>query len=526
MYFPILFAALPSFSALSSQLIPAVLLALLLDSALMAAWYLAGVALNRADIKGSAKAEFYQLVGTAILISIISGLLIMYSSSFASLLHGTSLDPVVIANTCNSIESNTMLQILDSNSIIMAGSYKYINNADTANGFPGLCTIASSAASTQSDTSNLDYPLAASGIIIANLTNQTAFNLNNLFIVDSYIGYMSSLSETYGYCLQPGPDPFGPCILPPTSIASPTIMFIYASMKPFAGYNVVYQSLGPIANLLATSFESFIAQLLGISIFLYIWPFLLFFGLLFRALPFTRKIGGLFIAIAIGAIVVYPFIFAVEYLNMYNGLSNVNSSQSLTFNSIYGFNSLLPTVALPAIPCSSSVHGALASCTLSTDQPITYGSNIIVSNNENTEECQIYKTNFFVQPNISTIAMLNGCWPGKSMVAAMFGDDGYLMLPLASSASILMSLIGNNGNGFFSNSGLIYTILQQSYLPYKCGPIGAKNTAYMLTNAYGIIGVTSYWLPLLNIFITLIAIIGLSRLLGGDTNLAGLSKLV
>ncbi len=77
-YMPLLLNELPSFSALSSQLVPAVLLALLLDSGIMAAWYLIGVALNSAEIKGGAAAEFYQLVGTAILISIISGILIIY----------------------------------------------------------------------------------------------------------------------------------------------------------------------------------------------------------------------------------------------------------------------------------------------------------------------------------------------------------------------------------------------------------------------------------------------------------------
>ncbi len=338
---------------------------------------------------------------------------------------------------------------------------------------------------------------------------------------------MSSLRETYGFCLQASVNPFGPCILPPTSVVEPVIMFISASMQPFAGYSIIYQSLGPLANLLAMSFESFVGQLISISIFLYIWPFLLFFGLLFRALPFTRKIGGLFIAIAIGVIVVYPFVFALEYLVMYNGVSNANPSTSLSLNSIYGFNSLSPVVALPAEPCSSVLHSALASCSLSTDQPIVYGSNIVVSNNENTEECQIYKTNFFVQPQISNIARLNGCWPPKGkMYNVILPDTEFLMWPGTSSASILIGLIGSSGNGFFSNGGFISTFIQESYLPYKCGPIGAKNTAYMLTNAYGAIGVTSYWLPLLNIFITLIAIIGLSRLLGGDTNLAGLSRLL
>ena len=49
---------------------------------------------------------------------------------------------------------------------------------------------------------------------------------------------------------------------------------------------------------------------------------------------------------------------------------------------------------------------------------------------------------------------------------------------------------------------------------------------FMIMNAYGIIGIPAYWLPIMNLVITLSGIIGLSGLLGGDTSMAGLGNLV
>ena len=57
-------------------------------------------------------------------------------------------------------------------------------------------------------------------------------------------------------------------------------------------------------------------------------------------------------------------------------------------------------------------------------------------------------------------------------------------------------------------------------------PGGALATTMEMLNAYGIIGVASYFLPLLNLIITLSAIVGMSGLLGGNTSLEGLSRFV
>ncbi len=499
---------LPSFNAVSSQLMPSVFAALFLDSAIIAIWYMLGYILNNSTIKGGAKAEMYQFVGTAILAAILSSIFFMYSGAFIAFLDGTSLAPSSISSLCTSIASNTPLQFIDSNSLIMAGSAHYIGSSGSQSNFPGLCSVVSSASA-----SSIDYPLAAVGVIIANLTNQTAANLNRLFVFDSYIGYLSQVTPTVSFCMQGFADWVGPCIFPPMEIepTPPVLIDINASYTPFAGYSMLYQALAPLTTLFPMALESFIAQLAGISIFLYIWPFLLFLGLVFRALPFTRRIGGLLIAVAVGAIIIYPFIFSIEYISMSKG----TTASANAPNSIYGFNSLDTMTVLPAPPCNSISSSA------PTNSLVVLGGHVFLGN----MECSIYNPNFFIEPNVSAIAKLNGCWPpdGDKYGAfkAIAEDSVYLLLP-AFSSNFLISFLVNQG----SSMNAFQSTFQNVYLPAKCDPNAAENTGFMLANAYGMLGMVTYWLPILNIIITLISILGLSGLLGGDTNLAGISRLI
>ena len=62
---------LPSFSNVKSDLIPLAFIALLFDSVIIAVWYMAATLLQNPGARESAKNEFYQFVGTIVLISII-----------------------------------------------------------------------------------------------------------------------------------------------------------------------------------------------------------------------------------------------------------------------------------------------------------------------------------------------------------------------------------------------------------------------------------------------------------------------
>ena len=467
-----------SFSTVKSDLLPIIVLALLLDSVIVSAWYVLGILLNNSRVKDSARGEFYQLGGTAIITVIVLTILVFAGNIFSLISSSGAMSTSSMSSMCSGIESYSPMSLLGT------GSFSLLKGFSSSSGpsFGGLCNYISTQSNNPTATSNIDYPLASAGVVIANLTNQSIVNLNSFFEVDFFLGYMETLTPSLSFCLQDFINPAGPCIIPPEDDVDPAISFINATYTPYAGYSMVYKPMGVIGELLGTSLEMDVAQLLFIIVFLYIWPYLLFIGLILRATPFTRRIGGLFIAIAIGAVLFYPAVFAIEYVSL-SGM-NVNSeigSTGITLSTAYGFNGIT-TNSITALPD--------------------------------------YTPNFFVEPSIKKIAQANNCWPPYgNMALAQAEDTGILLVPFASAVEGLLPLIKGASGGLPST-------LPYFYLPSACTPTDAEGTMFNVLNAYGITGITAYVLPLVNILITLTAIIGLSGLLGGDTNLAGLSRFV
>jgi hypothetical protein len=102
------------------------------------------------------------------------------------------------------------------------------------------------------------------------------------------------------------------------------------------------------------------------------------------------------------------------------------------------------------------------------------------------------------------------------LASAELADIFYLLNPIgnaASGAGQLLSAAGTFSSGTF-------------FLPSYCPVPGALATNLEMMNAYGIVGVTSYFIPIINLIMTLSAIIGLSGLMGGNTSLEGLSRFV
>ena len=467
-----------SFSTVKSDLLPIIVLALLLDSVIVSAWYVLGILLNNSRVKDSARGEFYQLGGTAIITVIVLTILVFAGNIFSLISSSGAMSTSSMSSMCSGIESYSPMSLLGT------GSFSLLKGFSSSSGpsFGGLCNYISTQSNNPTATSNIDYPLASAGVVIANLTNQSIVNLNSFFEVDFFLGYMETLTPSLSFCLQDFINPAGPCIIPPEDDVDPAISFINATYTPYAGYSMVYKPMGVIGELLGTSLEMDVAQLLFIIVFLYIWPYLLFIGLILRATPFTRRIGGLFIAIAIGAVLFYPAVFAIEYVSL-SGM-NVNSeigSTGITLSTAYGFNGIT-TNSITALPD--------------------------------------YTPNFFVEPSIKKIAQANNCWPPYGNMALTQAEDtGILLVPFASAVEGLLPLIKGASGGLPST-------LPYFYLPSACTPTDAEGTMFNVLNAYGITGITAYVLPLVNILITLTAIIGLSGLLGGDTNLAGLSRFV
>jgi len=482
-----------SYSSISSAMFPIIAIALFIDAAIVGLWYFAGVILNNNSVKSSAMGEFYQVFGTALLVVVLAGILVIFANTFYSVTSSTSLmAPSTIFSMCKGINTTSQLTLLNSSLSPTSSSLLY---SSAANGFPGLCQLVKPQNSA-SLTEKIDYPLAASGVVIANVTNQTATNLNSFFIFDAYMGFLEKLSPSFTICFVPGEPIPVDCIFPIP--AEPDLSIRYA-ISPFAGYSMIYKSLAALGDLINAALESLVAQLTLDSIFIYIWPYLLFGGIVLRATPFTRKIGGLLIAIAVGGIMFFPLVFSIEYLSLAHGLGPVlgyspGSAKSLTpgsysandIGSYYGFGNIF-TNSTYFIPNS-------------TGEP--------------------YVTNFFIMPNISAIAKYGGCWPHNSnLFEAEQADTQDLLIPYADGGVIFHSIIAFADHNPTPPSGTLG-------IPDSCNETQALNTNYLMARSYGVFGITSYLIPILNIIIVLTAIIGISGLLGGDTSLAGLSRLV
>jgi hypothetical protein len=81
-------------------------------------------------------------------------------------------------------------------------------------------------------------------------------------------------------------------------------------IAPLAGLSVPLETLGFVfdianKNLMVIRFQQFLLEFLHLAFF----PLFLTLGLFLRTLYFTRKLGGLLIAIALGAYIVYPMMF-------------------------------------------------------------------------------------------------------------------------------------------------------------------------------------------------------------------------
>ncbi len=469
-----------SFITAQSTIMPVVAAALLLDSTIVGIWYLLGVVLSNDRVKSSARSEMYQLVGTIILAMILIGFMTAWGNMFFNILGKTNLmKPATMDSLCQNIMGTTQLYFLGGPSNPKTpGVNSILSGNPTGTVFEGICGIVHNAANGGGTlTEQIDYPIAAAATILANVTNQTATNLNSAFTFDAFVGFMTFLKPSSWVCISAtGLD--SQCFLPVAEAAPATFEFEYY-FQPFSGYDLLLTNLGTLGTLLTTALEMCTAQLNFIVICLYIWPFLLFIGLVLRSTLFTRPLGGLFIAIALTIVLVFPAIYAIEYLSLAN-------PDLTTLSATYNFN---PT---PALQTGSTASG-------------TYGGD--------------YTINFFVQPNMENIIINNGCWPEGignvgGLAAAEAEDIGSLLFP---GYSIVTGIIG------LATTGAPNIILPSNS---GCQSPQVLSIFFQLLNAYGIMGIDIYILPLLNIIITITAMRGLSGLMGGDTELAGLARLV
>ena len=503
-----------------TSLEPLIVLAIAIDAAIVAIGYMLGALMGNQRLKQASRSEFLQVIGTAIIAGLVLASLVgfgyIYVNSVALKQPPTGLAPLSdlkgggLYPTCEYLAANPTGSGLDFLGPALTGG-------GNQPGVPSICGILGGVAQLYNpsnptkpgnainDTYYIDYPLAATGLILANLTNQTASNLNDTFVEEAYLKFLTSLSPSLGVCV--GVE--GACGLwpgPTTPLPGDVAPILYAtfSVSPYAGLDMVTKAIDTIAGTLYLSLGAFVAQLIFVDVFLYVWPFLIFAGLILRGLFFTRKLGGLLIAVAIGAVLFYPMVSSVEFLAANNSLYSPALNVNVCGNGSYQVNFYVqPQISQLASWCQCWPSGGL------------FGGGLV-----NAEfDDWLFLNSFGFYWGWSFVDGIAG-WIG-SHISSGFSADGFtsIGLPDATTFSQQLAAVGAPGCG-----------ITNTYSPSDpstgTSQSGAEFLVFSMVQAYGIIGVTSYFVPILNILITIAAIRGLSGLMGGDVDLAGLSRFV
>jgi len=458
-------AAQPSLTTSISaftQWLPVMILAVMASIGIVLVYYIIGVLLNNRAIVSAAYSEYENALGTILIVVLLILLLQFF---------GTSVSPSLLLSTTNANNLCTTLQ----NSVVnfISASQQTPTQSICKNIIPsaGTTTGSSTPSSTQL-TTNLDYGLASTYLVIANLTNQTASNLNSYFIYRGYINFLAFFNASDTVCW-----PAITCA--DTGVGAFNAKYTFT---PFGGYEQLLAATNLLTIQSTTIFYLFIIQLMAIIVILYAWPFILAAGIILRASFLTRRVGGLLIAIAVTGLLIYPTMFLIQYnaLNSLQGSSPIGAS-SLPNLQLVGYN--------PA-----------------TKQTINYDKNI----------------NFYVFPNAYFIIYQAGCWPVGGLLGGELQVIGAYSLPILGEINGALNVITSLSTavgGPQINSQLLR-------LGFSCSSTKAINTTFQLYNLYGMMSVIGLIFPLLNILISLAALVSISSLLGGDTRLFGIERLV
>jgi len=448
-------------------------LAILIGIFIVSFIYFAGSLLNSSRIKETAINELGQLIGTVIIAVIIIAIVEFFGSASVTALTANTIGGNII-QICQQL-SNDQFNLVDSNSItsptntICAATNSIYSNIQNGGG-SGIGTALFA-----------DYDLMASYIIVANLTSQMAQNLNALYQYENYIGFLSTLTPVTTYCEAAPPASLAPPLLAAWCIVpiNPRALSLSVSFTPYKGYTILKEISKPIETEAYMIFEIYLIELLSIITFIYAWPYLLAAGIILKASMFTRRVGGMLIGIVIAGLIIFPIIFLMEYASLNNA-------------------TLGPIGASPnTIPVFTMNGNTL------TGHYVVYNSNTI---------------NFFVFPNATNIVNYYGCYPfGGNIYLSELSISAYYMIPGVGIYNLLAYAIGGAVTGSLPNIPL--TVV-------SCQPQNALTLIFHFADLYGIIGVTGYILPIINILILFSAIKGISQLMGGDTNLLGLGRLV
>ncbi len=445
---------------------PLIAISILIGMFIAAIIYMLGFIVDDSRVKARGIMEFGQSVGTAVLAVIIIIMVVFVGNLISSNVLNSHIGTSA-GNICVGLENS---------------NFWLTENVSGVEPTNTICGIISGARLTSTDpTNSIDYGLASSYVIIANLTDQTVNNLNGLYVFDNMIGFLGSLTATAGIKF-----PGLPCLIPLT----PECDSVQVSFTPYAGYGFAKYILKPLTTQAEFIFYMYVIQLLLLFITFFMWPYLLAAGIILRATSYTRPAGGLLMAAALALVIVLPLIMIIEYAS----LGQVAPSTSLPIG-----GNVVP-IGANILNISSSIVNAKIP-----------GTSTVIAYNS-------LSPNFYVFPSVPAVVNYNGCWP-TGVLGIGDGDLGAEEAKDTATASLL---------------GLVYAVSIVGGFPgaipqvtgVGCSPSGVINTMTSLANVYGIMSVAGFILPLLNVMILIAAMRNLSFLFGGDLDIAGLGKLV
>ncbi len=562
--------------------LPVLFAAIITALGLTVMYYFIGVMLNNPRIKGTALSELEQVVGTVFLIMIILGIMAIIGGgttlSYRSAL-STGPNPVTgqVSAICNNILVNSQVGFLNSRSTSanFPGPYPTtLPQATTA-----VCSIVNGGAGLDPVTANLDYGLASTYVIIANLTNQSIDELNGLYNLDNLIFFLRGIQSYADVCAPVT------CIIAPLPREAETIVYY----KLYYGY-VFQRTIMPIMDTQANlSIYLYMTQLVLIVTLLTTWPYLLAAGILLRTFTITRRAGGLIIAAVIVGTIIYPILFLFQYTALNNLLPPgtigpiapgstqtqlIGTAGQIPFVPLCGLNMNTPTLSgyTRGVPTTQFQLYCYTSATRLQTSYIFQGTQnggptappatiqaCSVGNagwftppavrpqfsTADLAPCFVQKPlSFYNFPNAASVIRLYTCYPPDFGTPAHTANDGtnspegiidlevrtINALNKGSPLTILLglsNLVSNLVPGSTPQSGLSVISPESDFgLPCGIAPVNMYDALTELINLYGMMSVVAFVLPIINILILLSATFGISSLLGGETSIIGLSRFI
>lgn len=253
-------------------------------------------------------------------------------------------------------------------------------------------------------------------------------------------------------------------------------------------------------------------ELIAIIIMLFGWPYLLAAGIVLRSTFLTRRAGGLILSIVLVGLFLFPMLNLFEYAALTNannplypiGISPIVSGAN-PYNSLdvigLPFASTTPqTIPIPNV-------NNVPETNVNAKGPITYGAGHF---------------NMYVYPNLEYVLNYNGCWPASGSIEQTDSNIyGSYLVP-----GISLLLAAKDFLSTLPTFGGIPSPSIGSLEGFSCDPSNILNSIFNISDVYGMIFVTSVLLNVLNILILLSAIKGISSLMGGDTSLLGIGRLI